>query len=390
MNRQKNGQSENRSQMRSHSAGKRPHNASKERSEAKENVVQKMDVSDPVSSSTEFESQGNEVKCIDHGIPVILQSMAIATDGQDEGPSCSSRSSDTCLTWRRAISDGSSDWIIVVLHNDTFERESFYVHRRVLCDGERKCSFFAKMFENSSASVVESVLVLGAAEAAIFSKVLDYVYFNTKLKLDMQSAFSFFMIGKNLGIQSLRQEVVRFYSRSLNKDNIGSFIQIVSEFEDNTLLEAAVNCFVEEMESMDLCLAGKLQPQILRQVLSRKKDWLERQGCDALTTSRYVAESLHNHANSLSRDQLLQMVDEEILKSIDAVAAIKLLAVETLVCDSERIQCTDSSLRNRCVSTIAKDWSRLRREFEKSPTLVNAFKSVSSEVLYDILMQTTQ
>jgi len=42
------------------------------------------------------------------------------------------------------------------------------------------------------------------------------------------------------------------------------------------------------------------------------------------------------------------------------------------------------------VTTIAKDWSRMRNEFDKSPVLVKAFKSFSSEVLFDILMKTTQ
>ncbi|KAL3945641.1 MAG: hypothetical protein SGBAC_000297 [Bacillariaceae sp.] len=176
----------------------------------------------------------------------------------------------------------------------------------------------------------------------------------------------------------------------MDRGNIEDFIQVVSDFEDQSLLESAIDYFAAEMKSMDVSLAGKLKPHILRRILCQRKDQPERLGCDATTTSRYVAESLHNHAKSLSRDQLLQMVDDEILTSIDAVAAIKLLAVETSVCDGEQTQCADSSLRHRCVTTIAKEWSRLRSEFEKSPTLVNAFKSVSSEVLFDILMKTTQ
>mmetsp|Transcript_26290 Transcript_26290/g.64093 ORF Transcript_26290/g.64093 Transcript_26290/m.64093 type:complete len:715 (-) Transcript_26290:105-2249(-) len=383
MNRQKNSQSESRSQIRSHDNGN--DSAGKENSS-----TQSMDVSEPISANSGLESRGSEVKCIDHGIPAILQSMAEGLGIQNECWAPSSRNNDCGFKWRRTTSDGSSDWIIVVLHNDTFERESFHVHRRALSCGERKSNYFARLFQDTSASSTENVLVLGTAEAAIFSNVLDYIYFNIKPKLDMRTAFSFFTMGKSLGIDSLRHFVVDFYRNSMDRDNIEDFIQVVSDFEDNSLLEAAIGYFAAEMKSMDVSLAGKLKPQILRRILCLKKDQPERLGCDATTTSRYVAESLHNHAKSLSRDQLQQMVDEEILTSIDAVTAIKLLAVETSVCDGEQTQCADSSLRHRCVTTIAKEWSRLRSEFEKSPTLVNAFKSVSSEVLFEILMKTTQ
>ncbi|CAJ1948775.1 unnamed protein product [Cylindrotheca closterium] len=394
MNRQKIFQCESRLQIRSRGTGKD--------SAGKENSAQSLDVSEPISSNSVLESSGSEVKCIDHGIPTILQSMAEGQGTQNEFWSPTStpdknpdvevdnEMSSSRFKWRRTISDGSSDWIIVVLHNDTFERESFHVHRRALSCGERKSNYFARLFQGASPSSTENVLVLGTAEAAIFSKVLDYIYFNITPKLDMRTAFSFFTMGKSLGIDSLRQLVVDFYRDSMDRENIEDFIQVVSDFEDNSLLEAAIDYFATEMKSMDVSLAGKLKPQILRRILCVKKDQPERLRCDATTTSRYVAESLHNHAKSLSRDQLQQMVDDEILTSIDAVTAIKLLAVETSVGYGEQTRFVDSSLRHRCVTTITKEWSRLRNEFEKSPTLVNAFKSVSSEVLFEILMKTTQ
>lgn len=342
------------------------------------------------STSSALESQCSQVKCIDCGIPTILQSISGDVETKDERLCPPDRSNNSGLKWQHTTPNESSDWTIVVLHNDTFERESFHVHQRVLSCGERKSNYFARLFESTSAPSTESDLVLGTAEVAVFPYILDYIYYDIKPKLDMRVAFSYFMMGKSLGIDRLRQFVIDYYRNAMGGDNIRDFIQVVCEFDDNELLESAIDCFAGEMFSMDVALAGKLKPQMLHRILYRSKDHLERVGFDAATTSLFVAESLHNHACLLSREQLLGMVDDKILTSIDAVAAIKLLATYTIVCDGEQQNCEDLSLRHRCVTAIAKDWSRMRSEFEKSPALVKALKTFSSELLVDILMKATQ
>jgi hypothetical protein len=382
MNRQKNAQSENRSQVKSQDQEKTT--TVKEFSA----IPTPQAPPNPISPNPELEITRNEPKCIDFGIPEALHSM------QDDTPT-NLVSADAALSkpdgvsWRDSPSKSLSDWIIVVLHNDTFDKKSYNVNRRVLAVGARRSDYFARLFRNNATgSSNESVLVLGTAEVDVFPQLLDYLYSGTTRELNMRNAFPIFMLSKHLEIPSLRQVTLDFYRDSLSKENIGYFIQVANDFDDETLLLAAVEYCSKEIKSMDIPLAGKLKPHLLHQIILKCQSLPESLQCDGASTSLFVAESLHNHAKSLTRGQLLQITDPEILSSIDSVAAIKLLAVESNVCNRDHQPSSpDSFLRKRCVLSIARDWNRIRDEFEKNPALADAFKSVSSDMLFDILMQ---
>lgn len=330
----------------------------------------------------------NEPKCIDCGIPEALHTIqdGVLSDISDADASVSK---PIGVTWRDPRSKSLSDWIIVVLHNDTFDKDSYNVHQRALAVGDRSSDYFARLFQNNEAgSSSESVLVLGTAEVEAFPHVLDYVYSGMMPKLNMKSAFSIFVLAKELEIHSLRQLVLRFYHESISKDSIGCFVQVAHEFEDEALLLAAVECCSKELRAMDVTLAGKLKPELLHQAILKCHSLPESQRCDDASICHVVAECLQAHAKSLTRDQLQQLTHPGILSSIDAVAAVKILALERKLYNRDHAADPPTILlRKRCVTSITRDWKRVRDQLELDQALVLAFKSVSSDVLFDILMQ---
>eukprot|EP00980_Cylindrotheca_fusiformis_P029832 scaffold23915_cov132-Cylindrotheca_fusiformis.AAC.2 len=347
------------------------------------------DYPNPVTPNPEPEPR-NEPKCIDCGIPKAFDLIEDCAAINTLGSSTTSLNQDG-VTWRDPPSKSMSDWIIVVLHNDTFEKDSYNVHRQALAVGDRRSDYFARIFQsNYNFSSNESVLVLGTAEVEVFPQVLDYVYSGEVPKLNMRNAYSFFVLAKHLEIHTLRRMALDFYHESMNKDNIACLIQIAPEFEDETLLQAAVDCCSREMQSMETFLARQLKPNLFHQIILKCQYLPENLRCDDATTSLLLAECLHNHTKSLTPDQLVQMTDQKILPFIDSIAAIKLLAVERDVGNRGNEAFSPAALlllRERCVLSITKDWKRIRDELDNDPSLALTFKSASSGVLFDILMQ---
>lgn len=333
-------------------------------------------------------SMKSESKCIDRGIP---KALALMDDGNSSIVSEVSVPKSEGANWRDPPSESDSDWTVVVLHNDTFDRESYHVHKRQLGSGDRRSAYFAAIFERSAPTISnENVLVLGTAEIAVFSDLLDFVYFDFKPHLNIRKAYSLFMLSKELEIPALRKLTLEFFHQNLRLDNILQFIQVASEFKDENLTASAIDCCAKALPFIEISDAAKLPPPLLPKLVDACKTLSEVQQAD-LSMSALIAESLYSHRQSLTVDHFLASTVENVLPTLDSFAAIKLLATES--CLRRNIEDefgTDSPLRNRCVSAIVANWLNVRQELQSSPRLAGAFKSISSDVMYHILMMTTR
>jgi hypothetical protein len=379
MNRMRNVQSENRSQLKTNESV-----GSGTSVPLPMIVPTHTALSKPALPETPHKSKA---KCIDCGISAALKSMGKYDTVESMDDSVKTESDG--LHWRNPSSKSSSDWIIVVLHNDTFERESYDVHCQVIADADKGSEYFARQFQASkmtSPTSKETDLVLGNAEAAAFPKLLDYLYSGVKPKLNMQKAYAFLSLSTHLEIPSLGRFVLDFYIENMNKDDMNLLIQIAPSFGDKALLEAAVNKFSREMASMKTTVVGKLEPSLLLQLILKWKTFPESLHWDSSHSSLFVAACVKHNFNIMTLERFRQLTRQEVIPAVDATAAISLLASESNLFKDDQ---PDLSLRQRCVSSICENWDKLREELQKNHNLADSFKSLHSGVLYEILMITT-
>jgi hypothetical protein len=324
------------------------------------------------------------------GIPGILAAIS-CTDGEaSENEEDGKVSSFDGLSWRQNPSESFSDWRIEVLQRDTQKKETYHVHRRVLAVGPKRSEYFARLFKKANSSN-KSAIELGSVEAKVFPSVLDHMYTDSKMHLDTEKAYALYSLAEHLEITSVLQSVTEFYSKKMTKGNVVDFLTIAESFRDKTLLQAAVGRCAEEMRSMDQETAAKLKPEILLEVLLKSKTLPRNYKCGSGHWSQLVAECVNIHSSTLTRDIFQRLTEKENLPYIESTAAIKLLAAENKLLNGGKTSplSADTSLRERCVFSISKNWEDTRAECEMDSALAESMIGISSSVLYEILMQTT-
>jgi hypothetical protein len=179
----------------------------------------------------------------------------------------------------------------------------------------------------------------------------------------------------------------------MTKDNAVEFLKLGQSFRNKTFLEAAVLKCSQEIWFMDAEAAAKIDHGLLLRILvisttlARNRDVAE---YDSSKLSEMVANSV---TNATTLDIFRSLTDKQVLPSVEPIAAIKLLATENTILsngsqEGKRLA-GDLSLQERCISSIRKDWELVCKRLSESNELANAMRSISSIVLFDLLMQTT-
>ena len=292
------------------------------------------------------------------------------------------------LSWRQNPSESFSDWMIEVVDKGTRAKTVYNVHRRVLAAGPKRSEYFARLFRISNSSN-QSVLELGPLEAPLLPLVLDHMYADVTLGLnDVDKAYALYCIAEHLEISSILQAVTEFFCQNMDAKNVVDYITLGKEFVDQTLLEAVVEKCAEEIRSMDKTVGAKMDPSILLQVIIKSKT--RKIKCCSSRLSQLIAECVQIHLQTLTPELFQQITDEEHLPYIESKAAIRLLSAEKKL-DTSKVPTSEgnSSLRNRCIFSIAKDWVTLRTVVENDNLLKENMKCVSSDILFEILMKAT-
>lgn len=182
----------------------------------------------------------------------------------------------------------------------------------------------------------------------------------------------------------------------MTKTNIVEFLKLGQNFQNKTLLEAAVLKCAQEIWFMDVEQASNIDPALLLRILVIATSMSQNQDSrnhDSRKFSKMVAISVsHASTVTLTLDIFRSLTNELVLPTLDPVAAIELLATEnTLLClrREEQAPASDNSFHERCVSSIQKDWNVVRKRLLESTELANAMRSIPSIVLYDVLMKAT-
>jgi hypothetical protein len=238
----------------------------------------------------------------------------------------------------------------------------------------------------------QNVLELGPLEASFFPLILDHMYADVKLQLNTEKAYVLYRLAEQLEVSSVLQTVTDFYRRNMSNENIVDYIILAQSLRDKTLLQAAVDKCAEEMRSMNQATAAKLEPELLLQVLLKSKTLPRNYKCGSSRLSQLIAECVHSHSNALTLEVFKRLTDKEYLPCIESIAAIKLLSAENVLLHrgAAPAHVGDTSLHERCVFSITKNWEEVRAEVEKNSVLAGNLKSISSEVLCDILMKTSE
>ena len=340
---------------------------------------------------------------IDSGIPAILAAVELSerpasdqekndeSDSAEYDPSSNTEvpvSADG-LSWRQNPSESFSDWTIEVVQTETQEKERFHVHRRVLAVGPKRSEYFARIFKKKNTSN-KSVLNLGKLEYSVFPMMLDYMYAGVNLHLNTTRAYALYSLAENVEVSSILQSVTEFYEKIMTKDNIIHFITLGRGFCDKTLLEAAIGKCAEELRSIDQTVSAKLEPAILLRILQKLKTLPRNYKCSSSHLSELVAECVRSNIYSLTHESLRLLTEKDLLPHIEAVAAVKILAAENKLCRRGDVpKFENTSLHERCVSSITTQWKELRKIIADDPLLSGEVKAISSAVLCEILMRTT-
>jgi len=300
------------------------------------------------------------------------------------------------LSWRLHRSESYSDWTIEVVSGDIsppiIECTSYHVHRRVLAVGPKKSDYFANIFKlNGFAG--QNQLRLSKRQAAVFPMVLDFIYTDIDLDLDAEKAYALYSLGEKLENEAILRSVTDFYSKwCMTKENIFEFIKLGQSFKNEILLEAAILRFSEEIWSIDIETAAELDPGLLYKVLilvlAQDQDTAK---CMSVHLSQIIAACVSSATRiTLTPEIFRSLTDKSLVPSIDPIAAIKLLATENTILNGahESPAAGDLSLHERCASAIHTNWGTLRQCLEESVELANTMRSISSIVLFDILMKT--
>ena len=204
-----------------------------------------------------------------------------------------------------------------------------------------------------------------------------------------------YSLGERLENTSIVRTVADFYSKwCMTKRNIVEFLKLGQTFQNKSLLDAAVLKCSQEIWSMDVESASKIDPGLLLRILEIATTMARSQNkpdYDSLKLSRMVATSVsHASTATLTLDIFHSLTSELILPTLEPMAAIELLATEnTLLSVGTVPLVSDNSFHGRCISTIHKHWDMVRKRLSESPELANAMKSIPSMVLYELLMKTT-
>jgi len=301
------------------------------------------------------------------------------------------------LSWRQNPSESFSDWTIKVVEKDAMETEKddhcaiYHVHRRVLAVGPKKSDYFANIFKvNNSDNTTK--LQLTKQQAALFPVALDYIYADTDFDIDTEKAYALYSLGERLINASIIKAVVDYYCKwCMTKENIVDFLKLGRSFTNKALLEAAVLKCSQVILFMDIESASKIDPGLLLRILVIATTVAQNQEVpeyDSLKLSQLIAMSVFNRTTitSLTIDIFRSLTDKLVLPSLEPVAAIKLLSTENSLLRGEMVG--DHFLHERCVSSIYENWSVLFECLSQSNELADAMKSISSKVLFDILMKT--
>lgn len=304
-------------------------------------------------------------------------------------PQAAIQPSDT-LSWRQTPSESFSDWVIEVVEKETQTRTAYNVHRRVLAVGPRRSEFFSRLFKKLNTSN-RNCLQLGSVEASVFPLMLDHMYADADLQLNTEKAYALYCLAEQLEVASVLLTVTDFYRKNMTRENSIDFIELGQSFNDKTLLHASMEKCAEDIRSMDQTMAAKFKPDLLLQVLLKSKALPKSYKCGSSRLSLLVAESVQSHCETVTVDIFKRLTEKEQLPYIEPTAAIKLLAVENILL-SRLASATgaDTSLHERCILSICKEWDKLRIEIEMDVNLSFALKSISSPLLFDILMRTTK
>jgi len=357
----------------------------------------------------------------------------VSTRGESIRNNNNDRSSDSSkrrVNWKSDPKASFSDWTIEIEYCDEIHNQPhfdvYHIHKNITGFGNRKSQYLLREFQeeelrqvinnddsnNNNNSPITQIKLPAESQARAFPMVLDFLYYTKEIKkkLTAEMSCNIFKLSELLEIQALAKAIGEFYMKNLTLKNLGDFLTAATKFKADKLLticKAKIGHMITERPELSKLVPPKFMADILW--ISRKQlDEARLKEPEKYTEELVISQSQYwskaacicaaQHEGILTPKLFEQLTSSESLPYIDASATPKLLSIESNVLFNRSITINNSghasekkgqltSLQQRCVESIAKDFDTFRNCFNSSQAVSDSLKDLPSNVLTEILLK---
>jgi hypothetical protein len=284
------------------------------------------------------------------------------------------------LGWRLSPEESLSDWTIQIVYHKTDcdgnisnKTDTYHVHKYFLGVGPRKSEYFVRLFQDggrfAESKTQTSCIEFDEIAAKAFPLLLDFLYSpDAEVQLTTENATALHSMAKYFDIRYLRWKTNEFWRKGMTIATCGTYYEHAWILQDEKILKAAsAKCAENIMEI-------KNSTRLVR--VPDAKFWLDllqqttiTNGFGPHTFSRHVSTLIAEFCrqNKVDATTFKELTDGKYLPTIHPDAALPLLETEreiAFIPDTSRL----STLQERCVDAIARDWRRHRVNLQKATT----------------------
>lgn len=301
------------------------------------------------------------------------------------------------LLWRLDPTETFSDWTIeiVILGNikqnqdtsDCCPTTIYHVHKCLLAAGPHRSEYFVRLFGEGGGRFSESQTATSRIElhqfaADAFPVMLDFLYAPyLRINLHTENATALHWLAHYFEIPRLKREAQTFWQNDLTIDTCVIYYEHSFYLQDGIILNHASQFCVEQIDEL------KTTSQLLQ--VPNPDFWLcalnSRQMTKqfSLLMSKLIASFCI--LNDVDAEMFSNLTSEEHLPFIHGTVALTLIDMERRIASSDASML--SSLQQRCISGIAREWETVDVSSDESMTIM---QRQSPLVLGTILSQSLQ
>jgi hypothetical protein len=337
----------------------------------------------------------------------MTEAQASSVYDSDEEPPPEEASAK--FVWRLDPAESHSDFIIEIDSSptertqDSIEVDRYHVHKSILALGPRKSGYFAKLLQGVFSETSRGVcrILLDPVAAKAFPALLDFLYGASQLECSTESATALHFMGQYFEIRRLRWQARQFWMKDLCLENCATYYQHAVLFGDERVLRR-IQITLGSEQLLDISLESNLlkviDPNFLLTILQTADLVVADSTTLSSHTSKLIARVLDQCVNVEDEDKetsnekddherscvkaelFLQLTDRSYLPEIDVTAALKLLQQERKIVNPPGDTLT--SLQQRCLQSMAKDWRRVPLQ----SAFMNTLRRVSTPILLTELL----
>jgi len=285
---------------------------------------------------------------------------------------------DEPLSWRLDNSDSLSDWTIVIVRkSDASNTVTYHVHKNILAIGPRKSEYFTRLFKIdkgvSESTTSTSTITLEDSAVDAFPIMLDYMYFLIDNVEDDSTveATALRYLSRYFIIRKLYEHITEFIQEDLRPETATTYLLEADIYRDEKIAMAAcalcAHC-LKDIARENVTSLTELSPRLFQSIVTA--DELK---CDSAALSIIVVGHLEYYSDDVNTDFLNALTSSKFMPIISSKVAESLLHFY-LACQGNNqgeTSLLDESLRERCISSLAKSWKQVATNLKETKDKVD-------------------